>query len=792
MHSNQNNWHEKSLRLKITVIFSLAIFIAIAGSSLYTYQQYKTHLITTQMKQLKSIRSAKSRQIENYFKHIRNQIETFSESTMVIDATKEFRLTYNALPSIDAKSPLDSEYERGLYEYYKKEFIPRIQSQKIDTISVAPYTNISSAAKYLQYHYIFSNPNPTAQKEKLSFAADKSEYSRTHQRYHPLFNNYLTKFGYHDIFIIAPNSGNILYSVTKEVDYGTSLLTGPYKDSHLGQLFQEIRASNKKEFVKLTDFKPYLPSHNQPASFIGSPIYDGKKKVGILIFQMPIDKINHIMTSDKNWYLEGLGYSGETILVGSDHKMRSQSRGLIEHPAEYFKALEKNGESKHTINRIKQFKSAILFQTVESTITEKALNGAIGEDIIKDYRNKEVLVAYLPLNIVDVQWAFIAKYDLEELLGELLGLRLNTLMAALIFLLLFFSFTLYFSRNISLPFESLKRYSATLLENKNFHPANLSHHALAHQLGANLNSIGNAIDRHVKSINQLLSGQSLTNKRDTFNPLDSAAQDLSHHINAISSRYSKILTTLIEQNQLQNLRTNEKLRNAQIEHKTYQQMNSDIATAARENKLIATINEKITQQVGLFLEQQRELEKELKNVNCNVEELMNEHVHRDLMKRYIKEFGTTITTMMRRIRKDGNETTIGISSKLKELDQIFKRMDAIYNEHFDIEYTKILLISKEIRKISVYFEVQNNREALIADISNELKNRIQLQYDHLAALNETVTKILNGMKSQEMTEEQMSSLLTKISCACIQLEDHYGEPPQTLTQENDASHRKAS
>ena len=788
MPTIKSDWREKSLRLKISAIFSLTILSAIAGTSLYSYQQYKNHLISTKTEQLKSIRSAKSRQIEAYFKQVRNQIETLSESIMVIDAANEFKHAYDEIKPPKFTNFSNNEYELGLYDYYKNEFSPRVQRKNEDN-NIAPYVNISPTAKYLQYQYIFANPNPTSKKDKFLFAKDQSNYSKVHQQYHAIFRKYLKKFGYYDILIVEPNSGDILYSVYKEVDYATSLMTGPYKDSNLGRLFREVRASNHKDFVKLIDFEPYLPSYNRPTSFIGSPIYDGDKKVGVLIFQMPIDEINSIMTGDQNWFLEGLGYSGETILVGSDYKMRSQSRLLIENPEEYYQDIAANGASESIIDHIKKFKSAILLQKVGMSASEKALKGGIGEDVIRDYRNQDVLIAYLPLNIADVEWAFIAKYDISELFNELAQLALNTFMGILISLLVLFSFALYFSRNTSLPFETLKRYTSTLLDNNQFHSLNLSKHHLANQLGSNINSIGQAIDQHLKFLEQIPKGNLLRSTKQTHtqsNKLETAALDVSNYIALINQRYNVMLSALINQNQTQNINNNKNIRRATMDLKRHQKMNQNIASAARENKLISTINEKVTQQVSIFIEQQREIKKELVNVNSNIDDLMNEHVHRDLMKRYIKDFGTHITTIMRKIRREGVENHSDIRVKLEEMDHIFKRMDSIYNEHFDMEYTKVLLISKEIKKIAVYFEVQSNRENLMLDISKEREKRIQMQFEQLEELNQLINQNLSEIQSNEISAEQMSTLLTQFSCASTSLEDRFIDPSEygILQQEN--------
>ncbi|PCI45933.1 MAG: hypothetical protein COB51_08300, partial [Moraxellaceae bacterium] len=110
---------------------------------------------------------------------------------------------------------------------------------------------------------------------------------------------------------------------------------------------------------------------------------------------------------------------------------------------------------------------------------------------------------------------------------------------------------------------------------------------------------------------------------------------------------------------------------------------------------------------------------------------------------------------------------------------------------FDMEYTKVLLISKEIKKITVYFEIQTNRENLVTGISKELEKRVQIQYEQLAELNQVITHSLDSIQTREMTHEQMSTLLTQFSCACINLEDRYEAPAQDESLQQDNRHQRA-
>ena len=90
--------------------------------------------------------------------------------------------------------------------------------------------------------------------------------------------------------------GNLVYSVFKELDYATNLEEGQYKDTDLGNAFRAAAAAKKSGKLAFFDFRPYAPSADAPASFISAPVTDESGQViGVLAFQMPIDRINSVM-----------------------------------------------------------------------------------------------------------------------------------------------------------------------------------------------------------------------------------------------------------------------------------------------------------------------------------------------------------------------------------------------------------------------------------------------------------------------------------------------------------------
>jgi methyl-accepting chemotaxis protein len=249
---------------------------------------------------------------------------------MVIDAMNSFKKSFKSYRE-ETLTLSGSREKQSLKNYYTQEFGQRYETrnnhQQFDvTGTIAQLDNDSIA---LQYAYISNNPKPLGEKDALTAASDGSSYSQLHRKYHPHFRKYLKEFEFYDIFLADPDTGDIIYSVYKELDYTTSLKDGPYANSGLGEAFRKANTSTEVDSVHLTDFAPYAPSYMDPAAFISSPIYDGKRKVGVLIMQMPVDRVNEMMTYSGRWAEVGMGQHSETYLVADDYTMRSMSRFLM-------------------------------------------------------------------------------------------------------------------------------------------------------------------------------------------------------------------------------------------------------------------------------------------------------------------------------------------------------------------------------------------------------------------------------------------------------------------------------
>ncbi len=444
-----------SLRKKLIILFLLVGIIPMVISLFVGYRSSAKTMSDQSFAQLVSIRESKKSEIENYFTTIENQVITLSESPTTVDAMKAFRPAFHEINKDLhlTKKGLD-EYRAGVRKYYMREYQSMLGKKSTSIIDAEGLVPKDMNSIILQYTYMTNNENPLGGKDAMYDASDGSRYSDLHAKYHPAFRSFLQKFGFYDIFLID-TTGQVVYSVFKEVDYATNVKSGPYSSSGLGDAFRQAVIAKEKDSSSLTPFKPYVPSYTAPASFISSPIYDGSQFIGVLVFQMPVDKINEIMTSNERWAEIGLGASGETYLVDQNNKIVNNSRFLIDDHDGYLKALKNAGVSEKILNSIDKLGSSIGLQDVKSESATRALRGQDGVHIINDYRNVPVLSAYTPLNVLGLRWGLLAEIDEEEAFAALSTLKRTTVILLIVIGIIIIVIGTIVSSRISGPIRTL-------------------------------------------------------------------------------------------------------------------------------------------------------------------------------------------------------------------------------------------------------------------------------------------------------------------------------------------------
>ena len=417
------------LILAIAVILVFSIGIVSYVSTKLAVTESTDSLTNAAKQQLLSQNVQTAQAISEYFSFIESQVRTKANSLLTADSASQFISAFNQYTQ--QRTKLNSKEIQVLKSYYDQDFTQQYQSVNSEGLKSAGaiVDQLSDNAVALQLDFIANSSFALGQKDALVDLNQASAYSTVHKTFHPEFKNFLKEFGYYDIFIADAATGNVVYSVYKELDFATSLKSGPYAQSEIGNVFNAaVNAMPNK--VVFSSFAPYFPSYQALAGFVASPIYVQDRIIAVLIFQMPMDKINAITTHKQKWLDTGFGESGETYLVNRNQILLTESRFFLEDKSGYLQAIAKQFPKQAKDIEIKG--TSVGIQPVNSLAAQQALAGKSGFDITTDYRGVDVFSAYSPIRIGEQNAALLAEIDVDEALKPAHDLASNILSSVLI------------------------------------------------------------------------------------------------------------------------------------------------------------------------------------------------------------------------------------------------------------------------------------------------------------------------------------------------------------------------
>ena len=363
--------------------------------------------------QLNSLRDTKRQQVTDEINSRVRALQTLAAQRSTAEAMRSFKPAFASAAKEKGtdSTAASAEVTKYVQEQFSPEFSKRNASAAPDQAKSIAALDANGLA--LQSEFIVRNPNPLGQKERLIRPDTASAYGQAHVQFHPGFERAQKLSEFYDIFLIDTETDTVIYSVFKELDFGTSLSKGIATGSKLAEAYQKAKQAPNRDSVFLTDFAPYLPSYDDQAAFAAAPIFDGDRQIGVIAMQYPIDKITEAMSSGKAWSKIGLGNTGDVFLVGPDKLMRTNARYVVENKTSFADALGSKLSANAKATLLKK-ETSIGLVTVDTADTTTALSGQEGFSEYVDYRGIQSFGAYGPLKVQGLNWGMVAKVDSEE------------------------------------------------------------------------------------------------------------------------------------------------------------------------------------------------------------------------------------------------------------------------------------------------------------------------------------------------------------------------------------------
>ncbi len=346
---------------------------------------------------LLTVCDVKRNQITDYFQNAARQIRSMARSNQIASSVRSLTQGYRSFVDDRKNSGVElSDDKKQLRSYYQSVFATEYNKnnpgKNYDTES--KFSQLSSSAIALQHSFIAQNPNPIGSKQRLEATEFGTKYDTAHKVNHPYLRDVLEQYGFYDIFLIDLESGDVVYTVFKEMDFATNLNNGPYSRTNLAEAFRKASNLGKDDAPALVDFACYSPSYEAPASFIACPIFDGDRKVGVIAIQMTIDRVNQVMNVGKI-----LGDKGEAYLVAADRLPRSDSK----------LDTENRTMAKAFVNPANG--------SMKSKAIDLALSGQTGVMEGVNYLGTPSISGYTPIDVLGLKWAVITEEPTETALA---------------------------------------------------------------------------------------------------------------------------------------------------------------------------------------------------------------------------------------------------------------------------------------------------------------------------------------------------------------------------------------
>jgi methyl-accepting chemotaxis protein len=287
-------------------------------------------------------------------------------------------------------------------------------------------------AAALKQVYVTDNPNAADKRLLFDTPETTLTYATPHTKVQPHFREQLQTAGYGDLYLFD-TKGLLVYSTAKQDDFATSFVDGPYAKTGLGEAARKALEIETPTETAFADFASY-PGATDAVAFFAKPVFNAQgRKIGALAFQLPASRLAPVIDNRI-----GLGVSGETVIVGADGFVRSDSSFTAE--------------------------SDVLAATIDSPAIAAAIGGAPAEGQLSGYRGGTFLVAAAPVAVPGLSWALAAVMDENEVFAPIVEMRNMMLAVAAALLLVVAGMGLIFARTITKPISRLTHAMQRLAE----------------------------------------------------------------------------------------------------------------------------------------------------------------------------------------------------------------------------------------------------------------------------------------------------------------------------------------
>ncbi len=414
---------DTSAATRLSLIALLVALVSLVITSIVGLQRGSELADNVLRERLVTIGASRADDVERYIGSLRRAAVAQAISPSTADAIDQFA---NAYQELETEDPSEAD-EMAVNEHYRDIVAPRLEEVRGRSASAASLVPRAPAAVRLQASYVV----PAEEGGLVVDAGDASRWSQVHRSLHPSFEEFVIRTGVDDFYLIEPESKVVVYSTTKDIDFGTSLVSGPQSGTALATLINSFDTEPEPGVTRIADYTSYAPAGDQPSAFIAGPVFSSGTLAGFVAIRIGIEQLDSITTDDASW--EDFGDTGETYLAAADDLMRSDARGFVEDETSYLAAVRAAQTATGRQQRsMKQLGTTALFQPVDDV--EATLRSGPRLVDTTNYLGAEVVSSQRPLDIEGLDWTMFSEIQRQEVEQPIADFVRNLLIVIAVFI----------------------------------------------------------------------------------------------------------------------------------------------------------------------------------------------------------------------------------------------------------------------------------------------------------------------------------------------------------------------
>ena len=268
-----------SVATRLSLVVVLVALISLVITSIVGLQRGSDLADTLLRSKLTSTGAARADEVERYI----GSLERATIGQAISPSTAEAITTFaDAFDQLNAETLSDRD-EEAVDQYYVDVVAPELSASRGRPVSAASLVPTAPAAVSLQANYVVPGGESGG---SVTDAGDGSLWSELHSSLHGSFDEFVIQTGVDDLYLIEPENNTIVYSVSKQIDFATSLLTGPQSGSGLAVLINAIKIDPEPGVAAIRDFTSYPAAGDEPSLFVASPVIDDGSLAGYVALRI--------------------------------------------------------------------------------------------------------------------------------------------------------------------------------------------------------------------------------------------------------------------------------------------------------------------------------------------------------------------------------------------------------------------------------------------------------------------------------------------------------------------------